>query len=172
MATPITTTRPDPTQHRELRTALGRHATGVAIATTTDSHDDPVGLTVNSFTSLSLDPPLVLWCLRRSSASLPTFTAADYFAINLLAANQHHLAQQFAAVVHDRFAAVPCKRHPHGPPLLAGTIGTFICQRSQLIQGGDHVIIIGRITDYHMSPGTPLLFIDGKYRRRLGSARR
>ncbi|WP_370941982.1 flavin reductase family protein [Amycolatopsis sp. cg5] len=146
-----------------LRAALGRFATGVAVVTTVDGADHPVGLTVNSFTSLSLDPPLVLWCLRRTSAGLPAFTTASRFAVNVLSAGQRPIAQRFASRVEDRFAEVRWHRHPLGPPLLADTAASFVCQRTQVAHGGDHVIVIGRIEDHTISAEPALIFVDGDY---------
>jgi len=157
---------PSGDSHRALRTALGRFATGVAVVTTVTPAGRPVGLTVNSFSSVSLDPPLVLWCLRRSSASLPAFLTADRFAVNLLAARQRHLAARFAAPVPDRFAGVPWQPDRHRLPLLSGTIAYFACRRARLLDAGDHLLLIGQVEDHATAPGEPLIFLDGGYARR------
>lgn len=159
----------DPTVHthfddRALRRAFGRFATGVAVATTAKPGARPVGLTVNSFTSLSLDPPLLLWCLRRSSASLPAFTAADHFAINVLAAHQRPIARRFAAPAPDRFADLPWYLDSRGLPGLHETIARFVCRTLHTVHGGDHLIVIGVIEEYDTTPGIPLVFLDGQYR--------
>jgi flavin reductase (DIM6/NTAB) family NADH-FMN oxidoreductase RutF len=153
----------DVTRSQTLRRTLARFATGVAIVTTTDPGGQPVGLTINSFTSLSLDPPLILWCLQLSARSVLSFARADYFAVNVLAAHQQSLARRFAGPASDRFAGTSWHRHHRGPRLVGGAIATFVCHRIQLLDGGDHVIVIGLIDEYQAHPGAPLLFLDGHY---------
>jgi flavin reductase (DIM6/NTAB) family NADH-FMN oxidoreductase RutF len=167
-----TTAALDGAKHRALRAALSRHATGVAVATTGAPDGRPVGMTINSFSSLSLDPPLILWCLQLDSASLGAFTTADHFAINLLAAGQERLARQFAARNPDRFAGLLWHRDPRGIPLLHGRLGAFICRRAEQIRGGDHLIIIGHLEEYEVTAGkAPLLFCDGRYHTLAGRSR-
>jgi flavin reductase (DIM6/NTAB) family NADH-FMN oxidoreductase RutF len=152
--------------HRPLRSALGRYATGVAIVTTCGPDGAPVGLTVNSFTSLSLDPPMVLWCLRRAASSLPAFSASTHFAVNVLSADQQALAKRFASsAVPDKFDGVAWQPGSHGLPLLSGTIGQLTCRRSREVHGGDHLIVLGLIEEYDVTPGAPLVFHDGRFRR-------
>ena len=146
-----------------LRAVFGRFATGVAVMTTMDACARPVGVTANSFTSLSLDPPLVLWCLRLLSGSLRAFTSADFFAVNVLSVEQEQLARRFAAPIGDRFAAVSWHGHSQGPPVLSGAVATLVCRRVQEIHGGDHVIVIGRVEDFDMTSSPPLVFLDGHY---------
>ena len=159
---------PDLTAQRVMRTALGQYATGVAVATTLASDGCPVGLTVNSFSSLSLDPPLVLWCLSLGSASLSAFTAADYFAINVLAASQERLARMFAARAPDRFADLIWHCGARGMPLLHGRQCAYICRRTEQIHRGDHLIIIGQLEEYEVVAGrAPLIFYDGRFHAQL-----
>jgi flavin reductase (DIM6/NTAB) family NADH-FMN oxidoreductase RutF len=152
---------------RRLRAALGQYATGVAVVTTMTPGGAPVGMTINSFSALSLDPPLILWCLRRSATRAAAFAAAPHFAINVLAAGQRELASRFAR--HDgddgqRFGGVAWRRGPGGAPLLAGTVGAFACRRERALDGGDHVILIGHLDDYTVTAGrAPLVFHDGRY---------
>jgi flavin reductase (DIM6/NTAB) family NADH-FMN oxidoreductase RutF len=146
---------------RMLRDVLGRYATGVTVITTT-VRGMPVGLTVNSFTSLSLDPPLVLWCLHQESATGAAFITASHFAVNILAAGQSDLAIRFASP-GDRFRDTAVHTGQHGLPLLDHTVATIICRRSQVLPGGDHVMLFGAILDYLASAGQPLLFLDGCY---------
>jgi flavin reductase (DIM6/NTAB) family NADH-FMN oxidoreductase RutF len=144
-----------------LRATLGRFVSGVAVMTTNDEHDRPVGLTANSFTSVSLEPPQVLWCLRRASASLGVFVAADHFAVNVLAADQRDLARRFATPVANRFQAVGWQPHRLGPPVLTGTVATLICACTATIPCGDHLIVIGQVIEHEHTSGTPLAFLDG-----------
>jgi flavin reductase (DIM6/NTAB) family NADH-FMN oxidoreductase RutF len=136
-------------QHRPLRDVLGRFATGVTVITTRYG-GQWLGLTVNSFTALSLEPPLVLWCLRRKSA------------VNILAADQRNLAEQFTAR-GERFAGVAARVGPHGLALLDGTVGTLICRPDWVFPAGDHVVLIGSVLYYDARPGPSLLFLDGTY---------
>jgi flavin reductase (DIM6/NTAB) family NADH-FMN oxidoreductase RutF len=161
----------DGTALRALRTALGQYPTGVAVVTTC-SPGEPVGVTINSFGSLSLDPPLVLWCLRRCSASLAAFTGAEHFAVNVLAAGQEQVARQFAARATtatsgapraDRFAGIDWHLDPRGLPLVDGAVAVFTCRRAALIPGGDHVIIIGELLGYDIAGWEPLIFHGGRY---------
>jgi flavin reductase (DIM6/NTAB) family NADH-FMN oxidoreductase RutF len=146
---------------RTLRGVLGRYATGVTVMTTTHRGDE-VGLTVNSFTSVSLDPPLVLWCLHRNSTCRPAFATAEHFAVNVLAATQQRLAAQFAKP-ESRFACVPRHRDHYQLPVLEDTVATLLCRRERLIPAGDHVVLLGAVLDYRSRPGPPLLFLDSAF---------
>ncbi|MDI2132951.1 flavin reductase family protein [Yinghuangia seranimata] len=173
-APPGTTTRtPDPAepppaatgfteQHRRaLRATLGRFATGVTVVTTTH-RGTPVGVTIGSFTSLSLDPPLVLWCLRETSASRPAFTAATHFAVNVLGAHQRDVAERFAGR-GDRFHGTATRPGPYGVPLLDGAVAILMCRRRRVLPGGDHVVLIGAVLTFHSTPGPALIFHDGGF---------
>ncbi len=158
--------------HAALRAALGHYATGVAVVTTTGPDRRPAGMTINSFGSLSLDPPLILWCLRRRSTSLATFTSADHFAVNVLAADQEQVARRFAvqgqgqaqSQARDRFRGHGWHRGPRGLPVLDEGLGVFISRRLRHIHGGDHVIVIGLLEEYRVTPGkSPLVFYTGRY---------
>jgi len=167
MTLTTTATRDDLAQRR-LRTALSHYPTGVAVATTIAADGGPVGMTINSFSSLSADPPLVLWCIQRDSASLPAFTTADYFAVNVLAAHQERLARCFAARDTDKFGCVSWHQDARGMPLLAGRLGSFTCRRTEEIRGGDHLIIVGHLEDYEVTTGrSPLVFFGGRYHPHL-----
>jgi flavin reductase (DIM6/NTAB) family NADH-FMN oxidoreductase RutF len=158
----------DGAAHRGLRTALSQYATGVAVVTTVASDGCPVGMTINSFSSLSATPPLVLWCIRLDSASLGTFTTADHFAVNVLAASQERLARRFAARNPDRFAGLRWHQDSRGMPLLHGGLGSFTCRRAELIRGGDHLIIVGHVEEYEVTARRePLVFYDGRYHTHL-----
>lgn len=119
-------------------------------------------MTVNSFTSVSLDPPLVLWCLRSASAGRAAFTGAGHFAVNVLAAAQLPLAVRFARP-GDRFAGLPTLAGPHGLPLLPGAAGVLVCRRERVLTAGDHLVLLGAVLDHSSTPGPALLFADGTY---------
>lgn len=122
-----------------------------------------VGLTVSSFTSVSLDPPLVLWCLGRASASLSEFLAAGRFAVNVLAVDQSAIAQRFASRHVERFAGVACSIGLGGLPLIAGAIAHFVCRRARQIEAGDHLVFIGEVEHFQRFDGEPLLFHAGEF---------
>ena len=148
---------------RELRNALGRFATGVTVITTQTPSGKFEGLTANSFSALSLDPPLVLWSIRQSAPSLPGFLAAGGFAVNVLAADQRKLAASFANAAIDKFANAPFAIGQQGYPVLPGSIAVFECQTENTIEGGDHLIFIGRVVAASYCDGEPLVFSGGEY---------
>jgi flavin reductase (DIM6/NTAB) family NADH-FMN oxidoreductase RutF/flavin-dependent dehydrogenase len=148
---------------RGFRRALGQFATGVAIVSARGRDARPVGLTVNSFSSVSLDPPLVLWSLSKHSPSYADFAAATHFAINVLAADQHHLSRKFSTPMTDKFAGVDYTDGLAGCPLLDGATAHFICRRVREFDGGDHVIFLGEVEDYQWREGEPLIFHSGRY---------
>jgi flavin reductase (DIM6/NTAB) family NADH-FMN oxidoreductase RutF/flavin-dependent dehydrogenase len=148
---------------RGFRRALGQFATGVAIVSARGRDARPVGLTVNSFTSVSLDPPLVLWSLSKRSSSYADFSAATHFAVNVLAADQHHLSRRFSTPMPDKFAGVECTDGAEGCPLLTGATAHFVCRRLREFDGGDHVIFLGEVEDYQWHEGEPLIFHSGRY---------
>jgi flavin reductase (DIM6/NTAB) family NADH-FMN oxidoreductase RutF len=150
--------------HKSLRAAFGQCATGVGVVTTITPAGSPAGMTINSHSSVSLDPPLILWCLRLDAARLSVFAGADHFAVNVLAAQQEALARRFAAPGTGQFAQLPWHAGPSGMPLLPGTLGSFVCRRADQVRGGDHLIIIGRLEHYEVTSGqTPLIFFNGRY---------
>jgi flavin reductase (DIM6/NTAB) family NADH-FMN oxidoreductase RutF len=148
----------------ELRAAFGQFATGVAVMTTRAADGRRVGLTVNSFTSVSLDPPLVLWCLARTAASLPAFLTAPRFAINVLSIGQRAIAQRFASREVDRFAGVETSVGLGGMPLLPGAIAHFVCRRVDQHAAGDHVVFVGEVEHFERLDGDPLVFHGGNWR--------
>jgi flavin reductase (DIM6/NTAB) family NADH-FMN oxidoreductase RutF/siroheme synthase (precorrin-2 oxidase/ferrochelatase) len=150
----------------DLRRALGQYATGVTVVTTVDADGQPFGMTANSFTSVSINPPLVLWAAAKSSPSLAAFEAGDRFAVNVLASDQHHLSRQFATSGADKFDGV---RVVAGDlPLLEGTVAHFVCRRlpgqGGRLDAGDHVVFLGEIESYQAQGGEPLVFHSGFYR--------
>ncbi|MDM7942719.1 MAG: flavin reductase family protein [Hydrogenophaga sp.] len=149
---------------REFRASLGMFATGVTIVTARTDRGELVGLTANSFNSVSLNPPLVLWSLGRAAGSLPAFSNGLHYAINVLAADQQALAEQFAAKDTDRWAGVAFREGGNGAPLLEGAAATFECfNRSQYAEG-DHVIFVGEVERCsHRAEAPPLLFHGGRF---------
>ena len=145
------------------RQVLGRFATGVTVVTTCQG-SRRAGITVNAFCSVSLDPPLVLWSLSRQAPSFSDFTHATHFAVNVLAAGQHHLSRQFSTPLPDKFSGVEFVEGPAGVPLLSGVNAHFVCRNVRQYDGGDHVIFLGEVEDYKYSDGEPLVFHSGRYR--------
>lgn len=164
-AMPVPPLVPDPgLEPAALRRAFGRFATGVTIITCRDAQAVRVGLTANSFASLSLDPPLVLWSLRRHSPSLPAFEAAGHFAINVLAEGQLELSRRFASPAVDRFAEGQWADGYASVPVLGGCAAVFECVREARHDAGDHVLFIGRVLAAREAPLAPLLYQGGHYR--------
>ncbi|GLX11326.1 flavin reductase family protein [Microbispora sp. NBRC 16548] len=155
---------------RSLREALGQFATGVAVVTTATPNGERAGVTVNSFSSVSLDPPLVLWCLSDRAPSAPVFLRAGRFAVNILAAGQDELSRRFATPAPDKFAGVDVLATPTGLPMLAGTLATFSCRTVTVHAGGDHHIFVGEVEHHQRSGGEPLLFHSGRYREFASSS--
>lgn len=151
---------------RTLRDALGCFATGVTVVTTMNANGEPVGLTANSFTSVSLDPPLLLVCIAKTASSLPALAAAENFAVNVLHIGQQPTSNLFAKSGEDRFAATPWSRGHNDAPLLSGALANFECRRHALHDSGDHVILVGEVVRARFEPQRdPLLYFRGKYRR-------
>lgn len=148
----------------QFRTALGMFATGVTIVTARTQEGELVGLTANSFNSVSLAPPLVLWSLSRAAASLPAFQAGSHYAINVLGADQQALALRFASKNIDRFADVAFVDGAGGAPILAGAAATFECFNRTRYEEGDHVIFVGEVERCTRREGaSPLLYHGGKF---------
>ena len=161
--TPVPVAAPD---SRALRSALGQFATGITVVTTRAGSNGPfVGLTVNSFAALSLEPPLILWSLRCSSPSLPVFEEAERFVVNVLAEAQVEVSRRFASPQADKFEGVPHAENAWGLPLLHGASAWFECRNETRHKGGDHLIFVGRVEKYHYRDCPPLVFQGGQYRR-------
>lgn len=147
----------------ELRRALGRFATGVAIVTTVDGHDRPVGVTVNSFNSVSLSPPLVLWSLDDRSLSRSAFEQCTYFSVHILSADQADLARRFAARGTEKFSGIEWERGHGGIPMLTQFASRLICRRYAGHDGGDHRIFIGEVIDVASHASAALTFFAGEF---------
>ena len=151
---------------RTLRDALGCFATGVTVVTAFDTGGEPVGLTANSFTSVSLDPPLLLVCIARTSSSLKALESAGHFAVNVLHIGQQPASSLFAVPGEDRFRQTPWQRGRHDAPVLSNALANFECRRHQMHDGGDHIILVGEVLRATFDPRRdPLLYFRGKYRR-------
>ena len=150
---------------RELRDAFGLFATGVTVVTAIRPDGVPVGVTVNSFASVSLEPPLLLWCLARASSGVPAFAPGVSFAVHVLSHHQLDLARHFARRTHEKFEpGRPAGNRPD-PPHLAEALCRFDCRVQALHGAGDHLIIVGEVLGIARAPGTPLAF----YASRFGS---
>lgn len=152
------------TDPRALRAALGQFATGVTVVTTFDAEGRPVGVTANSFNSVSLDPPLVLWSLARKAQSLPAFQEAGQFAVHILGLDQRSMSDRFARSGEDKFAGVSYERSAEGVPLFEGCAARFLCRTAYQYEGGDHVIFVGEVVGFESGDSDPLLFHGGRYR--------
>ncbi|MDP2065334.1 MAG: flavin reductase family protein [Burkholderiaceae bacterium] len=149
---------------QEFRTALGTFATGVTIVTARSDRGDLIGLTANSFNSVSLDPPLVLWSLARAAGSMPVLSAGSHYAINILAADQKALAERFATKGAERWSGVTFTQGQSGAPILAGAMASFECFNRSQYEEGDHVIFVGEVERCHHRPdASPLLFHGGRF---------
>lgn len=145
-----------------LRRSLGSFSTGVTVITTVAPDGRKVGLTANSFVSVSIDPPLVLWSLKDSSPNRALFEQCSHFAINVLASDQADICQRFAtAGIVDKFAGIAVKAGTGGVPLLDGAVAQFECSAHACHPGGDHLLIIGKIETHRWSRRLPLLFCQG-----------
>jgi flavin reductase (DIM6/NTAB) family NADH-FMN oxidoreductase RutF len=148
---------------RQLRNALGLFTTGVTVITTRGPSGKLEGLTANSFSALSLDPPLVSWSLSRRSPSMTGFMDSGHFAINVLGARQSALSHRFATPQHDKFDGLEVEHGLGGSPLLPGVLARFECQTHSTIDGGDHVLFVGRVHKVAYGAGEPLVFNAGRY---------
>lgn len=155
-----TTTTFDP---KAFRAALGTFATGVTVITTIGRNSDRIGLTANSFNSVSLDPPLVLWSLAKKAYSLADFQYTKHWAVHVLAANQEHLSHQFSRAGKDKFAGVAVEESPNEVPLLPGCAARFECRAVHQYDGGDHIIFVGEVLNFERNALPPLVFHSGQY---------
>ncbi len=150
---------------RSLRRVCGRFATGVAVIGACAPQGKAVGLTVNSFASLSLEPPLIVWSLARHSPNAALFTPGARFGVNILRAGQGELARRFATPQPDKFAGVPHWRCQHGVPYLEEALARLSCRVERADPAGDHLLIVGAVEDLAASDGEPLVFYGGDFVR-------
>jgi len=164
MSAPMNQQVPPFLDTRSLRDALGEFATGVAVITARAADGTPVGVTINSFASVSLEPPLVLWSLGLQSPSLAVFEACGHYAINVLAADQAELSQRFSQPQDDRFAGIDPGVGAGATPILPGCCAWFECRNEIRYPGGDHLIFVGHVENFRRDGKPPLIFHGGRYR--------
>jgi flavin reductase (DIM6/NTAB) family NADH-FMN oxidoreductase RutF len=145
----------------DFRAALSCWASGVSIFTA----PGPVGLTVSSFSSLSLEPPLILGCIAKSTGAHDALVAAPTFAVHLLASDQRDLSKRFAGPIEERFADLDYAAGSDNVPLLSGALARLVCRQESVTEGGDHTILVGRVVEVESSQGEPLVYYSRDYRR-------
>src|SRR5262249_49519042 len=154
-----------PIEKREFRGVRGAFAAGLTITTTVGDDGKPYGLTATAFTSVSLEPPLVLVCVDKRSESHPHFHTSQVFAVNFLAVDHEHLSRRFAVSGGDKFTDLPVRAGVTGAPLLAAALGFLECRTVDIAEGGDHTIFIGEVEAADAREGEPLLYFRGGYRQ-------
>lgn len=148
---------------RALRNAFGAYMTGVTVVTAFDENSEPLGFTANSFTSVSIDPPLVLVCLANTSQNYETFVKAKGFAVNILSETQVEVSNTFARPVEDRFASVAWRKGPKGSPILDNVSAWFDCEMHKTVDAGDHVILVGEVVAFDNTTTSGLGYARGAY---------
>lgn len=172
-----TATSPEPTtavadavECRDFRSTLGRFATGVTVVTALTADGRPIGVTISSFNSVSLDPPLILWSLSLSSPNLEAFRNASHYSVNILSADQQHLSNRFASSSNDRFADIATSPGLSDVPLIEGCCAWFECTNEAHYPGGDHLIFVGQVERFSQGKTeSPLIFHNGRYRQLVAS---
>jgi 3-hydroxy-9,10-secoandrosta-1,3,5(10)-triene-9,17-dione monooxygenase reductase component len=163
-AADISSTAKQPTlDTRSLRSALGRFTTGVTVITARGPDGRLVGVTANSFNSVSLDPPLVLWSLARRSGSLSAFQGASHWAVHILTHDQSDLSAHFAKPSDDKFSGLPVSYSLEGTPLLNNCAARFLCRSAHHYDGGDHLILVGEVVQFERNDLPPLVYHDSNY---------
>jgi flavin reductase (DIM6/NTAB) family NADH-FMN oxidoreductase RutF len=152
---------------KSFRQIMSRFATGITVVTAFDQNQTPVGITINSFTSVSLAPPLALFCLDKKAHIFPIFEQLTHFAINILAADQENVSQHFADYRHHPGPAALWDAALPEAPLVAGTLGWMLCRKAAVYEGGDHMIYLGEVMRLHISDSKiePLVYFHSKYRQ-------
>ena len=149
----------------EIRLAFGCYPTGVAVVTTLTPEGSRVGMTISSFNSVSLDPPLILWNIANQSCNFEAFSRAEHFVVHVLAEHQGNISARFAARTGDKFEGLECTTGIAGDPILPEFAGCFQCRTEHCYPGGDHMIIVGRVLDFEDRKLDPLIFHRSIYRR-------
>ncbi len=150
---------------RSLRRLLGQYATGITVVTALDVNQRKIGMTANSFTSVSLDPPLILWNIAKSATHFEDFKQAEYFAINILNEDQYLESNHFSKSADDKFEGLDDVDEYMGIPILNKSLTTFVCRQYELHEAGDHYIIVGQIEACRNQMGNPLVFHNGQYKQ-------
>ena len=145
-----------------LRKTLGKYSTGVTVVTSIDNHRNPIGMTVNSFTSVSLQPALVLWCIDKKQPSYNSFMNAEGYAVNILSKDQNDICYKFASQLDNKFQNVDWKISENGFPLLKNSLAWFDCKKWNYYAGGDHEILVGEVTSFDSLELEPLTYWNGQ----------
>lgn len=153
----------DASMQRELRDVFGTFVTGVTVVTTRDAQGTPHGVTANSFSSVSIDPPLVLWSQSLKANSFPAFRDSEHFVVNILAEQQVDVSQRFARAGTDKFDGVAVSSNEHGMPRIEGSTAFIECRKVATYPGGDHAVFLGQVERFHRTHSRPLAFGNGKY---------
>ena len=149
---------------RDFRSTLGNFATGITVITALSPEGEPIGVTISSFNSVSLDPPLILWSLSLNSPNIESFSRASHYAVNVLSADQQHISDGFASRKSDRFAGLTFSRGLSDVPLLDGCCAWFECTNEAHYPGGDHLIFVGHVERFAQGEAeSPLIFHNGRY---------
>ena len=156
-----------PREYRSLRDAFGQFATGVTVVTAKNKQDQPIGITANSFASVSLEPPLVSWCVDKESARYAELLEAEYYTISVLGEHQQNMSNLFASRSWDDTAFNDTQWYEGGKgvPQLEGVSARFHCRQSEFFDVGDHVIIVGSVQEYEHTDQKPLVFFQGDYKQ-------
>jgi flavin reductase (DIM6/NTAB) family NADH-FMN oxidoreductase RutF len=154
----------------EFRRALGRFATGLTVVTTLDAKGEKVGMTVSSFNSVSLEPPLILWSVGFDSLSYDVFTEADYFAVHILTQDHEDLCDRFAQSGENKFDGLDCREGIHGVPILPEFVACFECSTEHIYPGGDHKIIVGRVHAFESRDADPLIIYRSRFLGKNGAS--
>ena len=145
-----------------LRKTLGKYSTGVTIVTSIDNNGNPIGMTVNSFTSVSLEPALVLWCIDKKQPSYNSFMDAEGYAVNILSKAQNDICYRFASQIDDKFENINWRSSLNGFPLVENCLAWFDCKKWNYYSGGDHQILVGEVTSFNSSELEPLTYWNGQ----------
>ena len=145
-----------------LRKTLGKYSTGVTVVTSIDNHRNPIGMTVNSFTSVSLQPALVLWCIDKKQPSYNSFMNAEGYAVNILSKDQNDICYKFASQLDNKFENVDWKISENGFPLVKNSLAWFDCKKWNYYSGGDHQILVGEVTSFDSFELEPLTYWNGQ----------
>ena len=145
-----------------LRKTLGKYSTGVTVVTSIDNNGNPIGMTVNSFTSVSLQPALVLWCIDKKQPSYNSFMDAEGYAVNILSKDQNDLCHKFASQLDDKFENVDWKKSENGFPLVKNSLARLDCKKWNYYSGGDHQILVGEVTSFDSCELEPLTYWNGQ----------
>ena len=151
-----------PQTEQALISAFRSFSTGVAVVTTRQKNNSPIGITTHSLTTVSINPPLLLICISKASQSFETFLKADHFVVNVLTDAQKEISDFFSSQSDKRFNLTDCDVNSQNIPVLEGSLASFSCVKYRLVNAGDNLILIGRVTDFEVNPGTPLGHYKGK----------